>query len=183
MPSVDDGDFLALDDDALFAQCRFERFRVSGPGGQHRNKTDSAVRLTHRPTGIVAEASERRSQHQNRVQALRRLRVQIACRRRRPVVIDQYHPPLQLQRILPPGIAAEHSRHDRVGPNHPDFWRGAQALLDLFQAASASLADTAALIGCSTNQLAKLLASSPDLLRAANDMRAQRDLPPVRRSR
>ncbi|MYJ01125.1 MAG: peptide chain release factor-like protein, partial [Chloroflexi bacterium] len=44
--------WLALPDEELLAQCRFERFRVSGPGGQHRNKTDSAVRLTHEPTGV-----------------------------------------------------------------------------------------------------------------------------------
>ena len=55
-------DYLRLSDRELFDQCRFERFRASGPGGQHRNKTDSGVRLTHQPTGIAAEATERRSQ-------------------------------------------------------------------------------------------------------------------------
>ena len=59
-------------DEALLAQCDLDRFRASGPGGQKRNKTDSAVRLRHRPSGLVGEANESRSQHENRARALRR---------------------------------------------------------------------------------------------------------------
>lgn len=51
----------------------FEFYRASGPGGQHRNTTDSAVRIRHLPTGIVAQASESRSQLRNREVALQRL--------------------------------------------------------------------------------------------------------------
>ncbi len=64
----------ALSDDALLAECEVNVFVGSGPGGQHRNKTESAVRLTHLPTGIVVTASERRSQLMNRGEALERLR-------------------------------------------------------------------------------------------------------------
>lgn len=63
------------DDETLLAACDVEFTRGSGPGGQHRNKTESAVRLRHRPTGLVAQASERRSQSQNLGVALARLRV------------------------------------------------------------------------------------------------------------
>ena len=49
-------------------------FRASGPGGQHRNKTESAVRVTHVPTGVTVIAAESRSQHRNRVVAMERLR-------------------------------------------------------------------------------------------------------------
>lgn len=52
---------------------RVDTFRASGPGGQHRNKTDSAVRLTHLPSGVVVTATESRSQHQNRSVAFTRL--------------------------------------------------------------------------------------------------------------
>lgn len=52
---------------------RFETMRAGGPGGQHQNKTASAVRVTHVPTGLVAIARDGRSQHQNRQLALRRL--------------------------------------------------------------------------------------------------------------
>ncbi|HVP59879.1 MAG TPA: peptide chain release factor-like protein [Myxococcaceae bacterium] len=65
---------LALDDGALLAACEVYTFVGGGPGGQHRNKTASAVRLVHPPTGVTVTATERRSQAQNRGAALGRLR-------------------------------------------------------------------------------------------------------------
>ena len=65
---------LALDDAALLAECEESFFIASGPGGQHRNKTESGVRLTHPPTELSVTATERRSQAQNRSAALERLR-------------------------------------------------------------------------------------------------------------
>ena len=60
-------------DETLLTECDVDTFRAGGPGGQHRNKTESAVRLTHRPTGTVVTARNSRSQHRNRQQALHQL--------------------------------------------------------------------------------------------------------------
>ena len=65
---------LALDDAALLAECDEEFYTAGGPGGQHRNKTESGVRLTHRATELSVSATERRSQAQNRAAARERLR-------------------------------------------------------------------------------------------------------------
>jgi protein subunit release factor A len=64
-------------DDALLAECRVETFRAGGPGGQHQNRTESAVRLVHIPTEVRVTAREERSQHRNRALALKRLRVRL----------------------------------------------------------------------------------------------------------
>lgn len=58
----------------LLSECRVDTFRSGGKGGQHQNKVESGVRLTHRPTGLVAASRKHRSQHRNREEALQRLR-------------------------------------------------------------------------------------------------------------
>jgi ribosome-associated protein len=71
---------LPEDDEELSAECDFEAFRASGKGGQHINTTDSAVRLHHRPTGITVTSQESRSQWQNRLICLRKIREKVAER-------------------------------------------------------------------------------------------------------
>jgi protein subunit release factor B len=68
--------------EALERDCEIEFFRASGPGGQHRNKVETGVRLKHLPTGIVVTATERRSQARNRRLALERLRDRLEERNR-----------------------------------------------------------------------------------------------------
>ena len=65
------------------SDIRVEFYRGSGPGGQHRNVTDSAVRIRHIPTGIVAQASESRSQLRNREVAMERLKAALEKRERK----------------------------------------------------------------------------------------------------
>ena len=69
----------ALSDEALVAECEVEFFVAGGPGGQHRNKTSTGVRLSHPPTELSVTATERRSQLMNRAAALERLRRGLAA--------------------------------------------------------------------------------------------------------
>src|SRR5215210_8100880 len=103
----------ALTADRLLADCDVTRTRRSGPGGQNRNKVETAIVLTHRPSGLVAEASERRSQAENHKVALFRLRRALAVAVRRPLGPDEPPRPLWHSR----------RRHGRIAvkPAHDDF--------------------------------------------------------------
>jgi len=72
-----------LDED-LLRECEVETFRSSGPGGQHVNKTESAVRLRHLPSGIVVSSQQERSQHLNKALCLQKLRHKVGQLNYRP---------------------------------------------------------------------------------------------------
>lgn len=71
-------------DEDLLRECEVDTFRSSGPGGQHVNKTESAVRLKHLPSGVVVTAQQERSQHMNKALCLRKLREKVARLNHRP---------------------------------------------------------------------------------------------------
>jgi protein subunit release factor B len=71
-------------DEELLRECEVDTFRSSGPGGQHVNKTESAVRLKHLPSGVVVTSQQERSQHRNKAICLEKLRSSIARLNYRP---------------------------------------------------------------------------------------------------
>ncbi len=68
---------LPLSDDKLLDECEVTTFRASGAGGQHVNRTDSAVRLRHLPTGIVVACQQERSQYLNKLICIKKLRLKV----------------------------------------------------------------------------------------------------------
>jgi hypothetical protein len=166
-------DYLALSEAELLRQCRVETFRGTGPGGQKRNKTESAVRIRHLPTGIAGHSDDTRSQHTNRDTALRRLRQHLALELRRLVDVDTYAPSLALRQLL-----AQKGRVPgrRAGA---DLFAVAE-LLDLFVALDCSVRDTAARLAVSTAALSKLLLHDEKITTAVNALRAERHLRALR---
>lgn len=164
-------EWLAMSDSALVEICQVDRFRASGPGGQKRNKTESAVRIRHPPTGAMAVASESRSQHVNRRRALLRLREALAFAVREPLSLATFVPPPELAALLArqrPITAAEKLAYR--------YLAAAGVLLDVLAAADGSLSATAATLGTTTAALSRILAADPRLLRRANEIRAGHNL-------
>ncbi len=160
---------LRLDDDALLAECTVDLFRASGPGGQHRNKVTSGVRLVHEPTGVVATATERRSQHENRRNALRRLRMNLALETRRRFATDRPLP-AELTDVLRTSKGGG-KRRIQLGRKDRRFWTVAAEVLDLLNAVEGRLADAAGVLGVSTSHLVSFLKTERHLLAAAQKLR------------
>ena len=118
----------ALSDDQLLAQCEVDTYRASGPGGQKRNKTSSAVRLRHPPTGLLVIAEESRSQHENKAKALRRLR--------RALFLDLREPAAGRRSPTHPDFAPARGADGRLhlSAKDPRFWPAAGVVLDVLAA-------------------------------------------------
>jgi len=154
----------------LLAASSVERLRRSGPGGQHRNKVETGVRIDHGPTGCRGEAFERRSQDANRRAALWRLRMELALTVR--TVRDDAPSPLWTARF-PHGRVALSDEHD-------DLPALLAEVLDRLALAGWNLPEVAEALNTSPSQLLKLLQKEPRAVVRLNRERAERGLGPLR---
>ncbi len=154
---------LSFSDAQLLAECQVHRHRSGGPGGQQRNKVASAIRLQHRPSGLVAGAHESRLQQENLRRALRRLRIAIALAARVPLPGDF---------AWPPTVQPQEGRL-RIREGNAGFPEAAALVLDAVAAAEGRLADAAALLGLTTSGLTRFLKEHPALWREVCRMRQQ----------
>lgn len=163
----------SLDGPALLAQCEVGRGRAAGPGGQHRNKVETKVTIEHRPTGIIAHASERRSQEQNRREAIFRLRLMLATHVRCPVSAGEVRTPMWCSRVSTSG---------RIGcsPDHDDYPAMLALALDVLGAAHWDPKKAAARLCCSPSQLLKLVKDFPHAWGVLGAARGAAGLHPLR---
>lgn len=155
-----------LDEHALLRHCEIGKGRSSGPGGQHRNKVETLVILTHRPTGIRAHAGERRSAEENRRVALFRLRLALAVGVREPVPIGDQRSELWRSRCTGGRIACN--------PDHRDYPSLLAEALDMIEACGLDPKNAALRLECTASQLVKLVKEHPPAFTAWNARRRER---------
>ncbi len=160
-------------DEVLLSQCEVDTYRASGPGGQKRNKTESAVRLRHKPSGLIVIAEESRSQPENKARALRRLRKALAVKLRHAADIER----------VPEAVLACIDKRGRldVGQRDARYLPAVAAVLDVFVACRGSVADAARHLGITTGNLSSFLTDDEDVYVEANRLRSSFKLKPLRR--
>lgn len=167
-------DWLALDSSALLRQCDVDTYRASGPGGQKRNKTDSAVRLRHSPSGLSVIAEESRSQHENKARAIGRLRASISLHIREPYDAAQ-PPPTIIGRCL------DSEGRLQISRKNDDYWTLMALLLDALLAAHGEIRKAAAFLELSTSRLSALVTDDDKVMAEVNRIRREHGIRPLTR--
>ncbi|MDX1947040.1 MAG: peptide chain release factor-like protein [Pirellulaceae bacterium] len=158
----------ALEPIELLKHCDITRTRRGGPGGQHRNKVETAVVITHRPTGLTGQASERRSQDLNRQAAVQRLRITLALSVRTAVGPDDPLSDLWQSRVR--------GRQLSVSAEHEDFPALLAEALDRLAACDWEAAIAAGQLGLTTTQLVKFLKLESAAMQQLNQARVKAGL-------
>jgi hypothetical protein len=169
----------SLTDEQLLAQCEVDTYRASGPGGQKRNKTSSAVRVRHPPSGLIVIAEESRSQHENRARGLRRMRQALYLKLREPVPEEERTPERMASRAdYGPARDAEGRLH--LGVKDARFWPAVGVVLDVLTAVEGRLSEAAAILGTTTANLGDFLRADDKVWEQANLTRLQFGHKPLR---
>jgi hypothetical protein len=158
---------LDYDDAKLIAECDVHCYRASGPGGQHRNKVASAIRLRHRPSDLIVIATESRLQGQNRARALKRLRTAIALVARLPLP----------EKVIWPESVNIGRRRLRVSEKNPAINHVIALVLDAFAQSEGRLADAATALGLTSSGVTRFLKDHPKAWREVGRIRREAGLP------
>ena len=174
-------DFLLADDADLLNQCEIHIYKASGPGGQHRNKVSSAIRLHHKATGITATANDSRSQHDNKKRAITRMRMNLAVRLRKPIDLENFELPEVMKDyiFIPKKTASQSSHKLQIGRKDKKFWTIAAVLLDMLAGAQGKLGDVAKTLQISTGNLTKVFKIDRHLIEAVQNIRKKNSLKPI----
>jgi RF-1 domain len=172
-------DWTDLTDEQLLAQCAVDTYRASGPGGQKRNKTSSAVRLRHGPSGLVVIAEESRSQHENKARALRRLRQALYLKLREDLTPEERAPAALATRAE---LSAARGGDGRLhaGRKSPQFWPAVGLVLDLLLALEGRVSEAADALGTSTPNLVEFLKQDAKVWEQVSQARARFGHKPLR---
>jgi hypothetical protein len=166
-----------LTDEELLKQCELAKSRTSGPGGQHRNKVESKVVLRHLPTGVGAQAGERRSASENRRVALFRLRLALATEVLGTLQsADRFgdqRSELWKSRTTPEGRIV-------CNPRHRDYPSLLAEATTIIVSVHGDLGRAALRLACTPSQLVKLVKEHPPAMERWNALRAAASLHPLK---
>ncbi len=162
-----------LDIEKLLKDCTFTTGRTRGPGGQHRNKVETAVWVTHEPTGCRAHGTESRSQARNKSIATKRLRIRLALYHRGLVPIPGYKPSPLLQSRIQRGKIV-------VSSKHVDFAAVVSEVLDLLHELQGDVKKASEYLNVTSTQIVKFLKNNRKAFTILNDIRKENNLHPLK---